>query len=291
MNPKPRSELRGSAGYTVVEALTVVAAMGAVAAVAAPSMMRFRAAQDVQAATSQVGGMLQQVRSRAAAEGIPYLVLFQREEVSDGARGAFALIVRDNDRSYSLTPPDDVETFALDPRLRPEVRQYGEGSTAPLYADMQPPERDRSPRLRTLAEESSLSGSGSSGSGSSGSGSSGSGGLLGGLGGIVDSLLGGGSGSSGSGTDSSSSGSLAAGTVQEVVTNGASFEISGDAGVPAVAFNERGIPVALDSPGDWGSGAGAVYLTDNENAVYAAVVGPLGEISTGRYDAATASWK
>jgi type II secretory pathway pseudopilin PulG len=247
-----------SAGYTVVEALTVVGAMGVVAAFSAPSIMNFKAVQEVQAATSEVGGMLQRVRTRAAAEAVPHLILFQKEDVSGGERSAFALIVRDNDRTYSLTPPDDVETFKLDPRLRPEIRQYGEGDAAPIYETMLAPTEDRSTTVDN-------SGSGSSGSGSSGSGSSGSG--------------------------SSGSSRLLREVVKEVATNGTTFEVAADAGVPALAFNERGIPVSLESPQDWGSGAGAVYLTDNENAVYAAVLSPLGEISLSRYDPKTSSWK
>jgi hypothetical protein len=34
-----------------------------------------------------------------------------------------------------------------------------------------------------------------------------------------------------------------------------------------------------------------VYLTDNANAVYAAVLSPLGEVSVSRYDATTNTWK
>jgi hypothetical protein len=67
------------------------------------------------------------------------------------------------------------------------------------------------------------------------------------------------------------------------LTNGASFPNSESEGVPAVAFNEQGIPVSLDSPSEWGSGAGAVYLTDGDSALYAASVSPLGEVSEVRY--------
>jgi hypothetical protein len=34
-----------------------------------------------------------------------------------------------------------------------------------------------------------------------------------------------------------------------------------------------------------------VYLTDNQNGLYAAVVSPLGEVSTARLDSSTGTWK
>jgi type II secretory pathway pseudopilin PulG len=265
MASKQRGRLEESAGYTFVEAMTVVAVMGAIAAYSAPSIMHFKAAQEVQSATSQVGGMLQRVRARAASEATPYLVLFQKEEVGDGERSAFALIVRDNDRSYSLTGPDDVETFKLDPRLRPEVRQYGEALAAPIYETMLAPVADRS---TAVAVDGGGSSSGNSGEGSGTSGSTDR------VSSTTSALL-----------------STARETVKDAVKNGTTFEVSDKEGVPAIAFNERGIPVSLDAPQDWGSGAGAVYLTDNANAVYAAVLSPLGEVSTSRYDAATGTWK
>jgi type II secretory pathway pseudopilin PulG len=266
MASKRFGRLRGSAGYTVVEALSVVGVMGVAAAFSAPSIINFKAAQEVQSATAEVGGMLQKVRARAIGQSTPYLVVFQKEEVVDGERSPFALIVRDTDRSYSITAPDSVETFTLDPSTSPDVRQYGEAPGDPIYAEMVPPREDRS----QLVE--SNSGSGSSGSGSSGSSGSGSGS----------------SGSSGSGSSGSSRSTE---TVKDTVTNGTTFSVSEEVGAPTIAFNERGIPVSPDSPQDWGSGAGAVYMTDNEKAVYAAVVSPLGEVSLVRYDANAQSWK
>ena len=312
MDAKWFRSLRVSAGYTLVEAITVVGAAGVVTAVAAPSIIRFKATHEVHAATWQVGGTLQWVRSRAISEGLPQLVLFQKEDVVDGERSVFAQIVRDNDRSYSLTPPDDVEDFTLDANVPSSVRQYGETDEVPIYQDMVAPIQDRSSSARgsssgsgsgsSGSSGSGSSGSGSSGSGSSGSGSGGSGGLLGGVGELLGGLLGGGSGSgagsSGSGS-SGSSGSVSGSVepesqseiVKDIVTNGTTFSVSSTDGVPAIAFNERGIPVSPDSPQEWGTGAGAVYITDNENAVYAAVVSPMGEVEVQRYEPVTATWR
>jgi hypothetical protein len=48
--------------------------------------------------------------------------------------------------------------------------------------------------------------------------------------------------------------------------------------VPAIGFNSQGIPVSLATPTQWGTGAGAYYITDNYRSVYAVVVLPLGGI-------------
>jgi type II secretory pathway pseudopilin PulG len=304
MGDKLVGRLLAAAGYTITEAMTVVGAMGIVSAIAAPNIIRFKSAMEVQGATSQVGGVLQQTRSRAVAEAIPFLFLVQHEEVGDGERGAFALIVRDNDRSYSLTTPDDVETFKLDADVPHEIRQFGENP------DVAVPDIPRAYTDATILERESSSGrdssgsgsSGSGGSGSSGSGSgssgSGSGGLLGGVGELLGGLLGGGSsgqGVSGSETASSRSiGEVSPGQetkLSDVVENGSTFPVSESEGTPGIAFNERGIPVALDSPSDWGSGAGAIYMSDDAGSVYAAVMSPLGEVSISRYDSGSGNWK
>ena len=308
MSDKRWGGLRSTAGYTATEAMTVVACMGVVAAFAAPNIIRMKAALEVQDATAQVGGALQRTRARAVSEATPYLFLVQNEEVGDGTRGAFALIVRDNDRSYSLTAPDTVETFSLEDSIRPEVRQFGESPDAAPSADIPPAYTDASKLVADARTDSSgrgSSGSGSSGSGSGSSGSGSGGGLLGGVGEIVGDLLGGGSSGSGS-SGSGSSGSGSSGTTQtttgsttressgslsDSVANGSTFPVSEGEGVPGVAFNERGIPVSLDSPNDWGTGAGAIYMSDGEGALYASVLSPLGEVSIAHFDSGSGTWK
>ncbi|MFQ5513576.1 MAG: Tfp pilus assembly protein FimT/FimU [Myxococcota bacterium] len=47
---------------------------------------------------------------------------------------------------------------------------------------------------------------------------------------------------------------------------------------PTVGFNPRGIPVSLATPTNPGSGAGAVYITDNDKSVYAVILLPLGGV-------------
>jgi type II secretory pathway pseudopilin PulG len=61
--------------------------------------------------------------------------------------------------------------------------------------------------------------------------------------------------------------------------------------VPAVGFNPQGFPVKVQSALDAGSGSGAVYLSDNDAAVVAVLVEPLGQIRTLVWDNATGKWK
>jgi uncharacterized membrane protein YgcG len=293
------SRLRESKGYTATEAMTVVAVIGITAALAVPNILRFQSAHAVHGATWQVAGMLQWVRSRAVHDATPYLVLFQEEERADGTHGTLALIVRDADGSYTLTPPDSVEEFKFDANVPSKVRQYAVGEEPPIYESMTPPFQDRS-EIALGEDEGTAQGQDDEEDDSSGSGSSGSSGKGSGKSGKGSGKSGKGSGKSGKrkGKDSPSepeaiSDDPGAGQepVSAIATNGTTFPVSEDEGVTAIAFNERGIPVSPDSPEDWGSGAGAVYVTDNESAVYAAVVSQMGEVSVSRYDPGTATWK
>ena len=76
-----------------------------------------------------------------------------------------------------------------------------------------------------------------------------------------------------------------------VLPEGASFPIDPGSGRPGVGFTERGVPVSLATPGTWGSGAGAYYVTDNARSVYAVELGPLGEIRVGSLDGAAGIWR
>jgi hypothetical protein len=64
-----------------------------------------------------------------------------------------------------------------------------------------------------------------------------------------------------------------------------------DFGVPMIVFSTRGTPVTLSAPDDWGAGAGAVYVTDNDEMLLAVVVEPLGTVHTMAFDEATQGWK
>jgi hypothetical protein len=78
--------------------------------------------------------------------------------------------------------------------------------------------------------------------------------------------------------------------VIELAIHGATFPLDPNVGVPAVAFAPSGVAVRLNTPGEWGSGAGAFYLTDSRTVVYAVTVSPLGQISVQTYDPVHRSW-
>lgn len=75
------------------------------------------------------------------------------------------------------------------------------------------------------------------------------------------------------------------------LTDGTTLPVGVDIGVPAVAFSPQGAPVAVDTPNEWGTGAGGIYLTDNESLVLAVLVMPLGEVKVQALDAASGTWK
>jgi hypothetical protein len=72
--------------------------------------------------------------------------------------------------------------------------------------------------------------------------------------------------------------------------NGATFPVDPNDGRAVIAFSERGVAVDPAHPTAWGSGAGALSLTDGESSVYAAVVGPLGDVQLRVFDAGSAGW-
>ena len=74
------------------------------------------------------------------------------------------------------------------------------------------------------------------------------------------------------------------------VTEGASFPNDPNTGRPGVGFTPQGVPVDLNTPTAWGTGAGAFYVTDGSAAVYAAVVGPLGEVRVRALNPGTGEW-
>jgi hypothetical protein len=73
--------------------------------------------------------------------------------------------------------------------------------------------------------------------------------------------------------------------------NGSTFPVDEASGRPVIAFSERGIPVDPSNPTSWGSGAGAIYLTDGKEAVYAAVVQPMGGVKLRKYEPGTGEWR
>ena len=62
-------------------------------------------------------------------------------------------------------------------------------------------------------------------------------------------------------------------------------------GVPVVAFSPQGAAVAADTPAEWGTGAGGIYVTDNDDTVVAVLVMPLGSVKMQKLDPASGEWR
>ena len=75
------------------------------------------------------------------------------------------------------------------------------------------------------------------------------------------------------------------------VLDGSTLPNSTPLGVPVVAFSPQGAAVAADTPAEWGTGAGGIYITDNDNTVLAVLVGPLGSVKMQKLDPASGEWR
>lgn len=75
------------------------------------------------------------------------------------------------------------------------------------------------------------------------------------------------------------------------LNNGTTIPVDPTLGVPVMAFSPQGTPVTIATPSNWGSGAGGVYVTDNDQMVVAVVVLPLGDVRTMAFDSASGAWK
>ena len=306
--------LRSAQGFSLLEVMTVVAVLGILATFAFPSTRRMLDRQEAKASATQVAGLLNDARARALSEGTPHLVYFNAPEVAaDGGCAAMAVEVRDADHSYSITDGDQQREFKLSDKACRKVKQYGESSDAPAEIAAVPlPMEDRAVRAPDAAQVGIVPAVGDAVAGTVGGVGSAVAGAAGAVGGGSSSGQGSGSSSgeddSGSGSSSSGSGSGSGqaatvtrvattapaertATVAETVVNGATFPVDAIDGRPVVAFSERGVAVDPSNPTSWGSGAGGIYLTDGDSTVFAAVVGPLGEVQLRVFDAGSATWR
>jgi prepilin-type N-terminal cleavage/methylation domain-containing protein len=266
-----------AAGFTLIEVATVCAIVGVLALLAYPNMVRFKEQQQTKAGATQMAGVLDTARSRAINEATPYLVYFNEQTVdANGHCGPAATIVRDSDRSYTITAGDDVQDVTLPEGTCEKVKPYSEAESSTLGNLLLPIEDLSTRSLGLLGLEGEDDGDSeeddddSSGKGSGGKGSGGKG-----------------SGGKGSGEESTVSDAR----VADVVVNGATFPVDGATGRPVIAFSERGIPVDPSNPTNWGSGAGAIYMTDGRSTVYAAVVQPLGNVQLRVFDNVKGQWR
>ncbi|MCP4007809.1 MAG: type II secretion system protein [bacterium] len=74
------------------------------------------------------------------------------------------------------------------------------------------------------------------------------------------------------------------------LNSGTSFVDDPVTNVPAIGFTAQGIPVSLSTPTNFGSGAGAVYVTDGDSLVLAVIVQPLGAIRIRVLQPGSSSW-
>ncbi|MFI5314884.1 MAG: Tfp pilus assembly protein FimT/FimU [Myxococcota bacterium] len=75
------------------------------------------------------------------------------------------------------------------------------------------------------------------------------------------------------------------------LVDGTTVPVDPTLGVPVIAFSPQGTPVTIDAPTNWGGGAGGVYLTDNDQMLFAVVVQPLGDVKTLAWDLRSQSWR
>jgi prepilin-type N-terminal cleavage/methylation domain-containing protein len=75
------------------------------------------------------------------------------------------------------------------------------------------------------------------------------------------------------------------------LADGTTLPTSATLGVPVVAFSPQGAAVAVDTPAEWGTGAGGIYVTDNTDSVLAVLVMPLGSVKLLKLDTASGEWK
>jgi prepilin-type N-terminal cleavage/methylation domain-containing protein len=223
--------LRGQAGFTMIEAVIVVALMGLLAALTIPSFGRYRTRSHARSHAERVMGVLQTARAQAVQFGQPVLVLFDDARAPTAGDwpvgvawpdGVFARIVRDtNGNDFAVDDTDQVTDVELEAGLADVVSTYGQGGETPAAGAAVPDEDD-------------------------------AGGTLGAL------------------------------------DQGTSFPKEALTGLRGVAFTPQGMAVAIDSPGT--PVTGAFYVTDNNTAVFAVVLHPLGTVSMRSLNPETQQW-
>ena len=75
------------------------------------------------------------------------------------------------------------------------------------------------------------------------------------------------------------------------LADGSTLPDSAALGVPVAAFSPQGAAVAADTPAEWGTGAGGIYITDNADTVVAVLVMPLGSVKMKKLDVASGEWR
>jgi prepilin-type N-terminal cleavage/methylation domain-containing protein len=72
---------------------------------------------------------------------------------------------------------------------------------------------------------------------------------------------------------------------------GTTFPVDPDTGLRGIGFTAQGIAISTAPPRSPGSGAGAYYVTDNNKAVYAVIVQPLGSVTIRTLNPENGEWR
>lgn len=138
------------AGFSLIEALIVVALMALVAALTAPSVARYRTRAHARSHAERVMTVLQTARQQAITFGKPVLVFFDdaRNPTLDewplGVEwpdGVFARVIRSDNNDFVADDTDLITDAELEGGLSDQVATYGQGSASP-YADANVPGED-----------------------------------------------------------------------------------------------------------------------------------------------------
>ena len=256
------------AGFSLLEALIVCSIVGIVAMIGFTRMSSLARVDEARSSATQIAGVLKNAREQALTSAVPHLVYVNVPE-SDGAGNCqpVATVVTDNDRNYAISDGDGIKEISLRPSACDHVKLYAQDETAkPFEATMTLPTEDNTAR----APSSKTTKGNPKGKGGKGKGK-----------GVTEVL-----------EEVTEVVGLTGPreTVVETVVNGSTFPTDVASGLPVVAFSERGVAVDPADAETWGSGAGGIYVTDGERAVYAAIVEPLGSVQIRRYNAPSNEW-
>jgi prepilin-type N-terminal cleavage/methylation domain-containing protein len=270
-------EKKGNAsesGFTLLELMTAVAILGVMIAMATPSMLRMRDRQNTTASATQMAGVLANARALAASSGTPQLVYINPATTDEnGGCGTSAVVVKDVDHSYSITPGDETKEVKLDCTNVQRFADAAPASNVPMPTDdlavRAPDAADvgAAPDPKLLKDAAKAAEKAAT---------------------AAEVAAKKGAPAPAAPPAPPKRGS----TVAETVVNGATFPVDDVSGRPVIAFSERGVPVDPVDPSAIGSGAGGIYFTDaSQSTVVAAIVGPMGDVKLRTYDAASDSWK
>ncbi len=240
------------AGFTLIEMMIVIGIVGILAAMAAPGLVRMSDREEARQNAQLVGNILKKARGLALDNGRTTMVVFFPNGMVGSTPTAFASIIIDENQ-------DDVYTFGLDTILNFDAA----GGTGPTITTVTGLPLDQtSPPSAPLAT----------------------------LGAINFPR-----------EDNSAIATGPAATLANVPNNnggGNTFPlIQNSPSVPinarGIRFDARGIPSAIDPviPPAPGTGAGAFYITDNNSAIYTALLLPLGGVRVRAYEPAGGTWQ